>query len=349
MLFDDYFYPGNPQRRQQVSDLRGQVRADFMMFKNSWNDCAAVLNPILAVNHPDLQLMILTCDTDVNCVKDCVDMFNAAITDAQPKFAKLLNDIGLSAGVPGLKPGDITMDPDALHKINSFLTGAADTAVSAFATWYVYNSIRLFTLVLNYAGVAVSEVASMLAGALGGLVVGAVGFVITDIIGSAIAGAVERKELNEAIDALTEFRDKVADPLLQAAGKLAGVTQSIKDGAYKLSDTLLIIKTGSGYQVITIPAAGMDGLYKTSVFYGGRWWDENHPIEIRGSTVTVAGVAVTDPRFGQGTLAFSNQSNTDRGGKPEAGQLTFANGSCTGWCQFAGEGRIDWRGALVPA
>jgi hypothetical protein len=255
MLFDDLFYPGNPGRRQQVSDLRGQVRADFMQFTSAWNDCATLLNSILRQRHPDLILLTLTCNVDSDCVQVCVNDFNRVITDAKPKLDKLLKDIGLEHGVPGVVPGSIDMDPEALHKINNFITGAVDASVAAFATWYVYNSIRLFVLVLNYAGAAVSDLASLLAGALGGLIVGAVGFVITDIIASAITGAVERKQLNEAIDALTEFRDKVADPLLKAAGKLAGVVQSIKDGAYKLSDTLLIVKVGDAYQVVTIPDA----------------------------------------------------------------------------------------------
>lgn len=254
MIFDDMFYPGNPGRRQQVSDLRGQVRADFRQFSSAWNDCATLLNSILLAQHPDLQLRLLACNVDNNCVEDCVTEFNAVLTDAKPKFDKLLNDIGLAHGVPGLSPGSIDADPEAMHKINNFITGAVDASVAAFATWYVYNSIQLFALVLSYAGVVVSEVASMLAGVLGGMIVGAVGFVITDIIASAITGAIERGQLNEAIDALTEFRDKVGDPLLNAAGRIAGIVQSIKDNTYKLSDTLLIVKVGDTYQVITIPS-----------------------------------------------------------------------------------------------
>lgn len=352
MLFDDYFYPGNPKRRQEVSDLRGQIRADFMLFKNSWNDCAALLNPILIKNHPDLQLTTITCDIDCDDIKHCVEMFNNAITDAKPKFEKLLADIGLTDGVPGLSKDSIGFDPEAFHKINNFITGAVDATVAAFATWYVYTSIQIFTFVLNNIGIAVTRMVSMLAGAMGGLVIGAVGFVITDLIASAIAGAVEKGKLNDAIDALTDLRDKVADPLLQAAGKLGGVTQSIKDGIYKLSDTLLIMKVGNDYQVISIPpitpTASIDGLYKTSVHYGDRWWDEDHPVHIQGAAVTIAGVTVTNPQLGQSTLEFSDQSNTDRAGKPLAGSLTFANGSCTGWCQFLGEGRISWRGSRVP-
>ena len=181
----------------------------------------------------------------------CVDEFNAVVTDAQPKFQKLMTDIGLSQAFPDVGPGS-NLDPDTVHRINMFISGGVDAAVSAFAFWYVYSAIRFFTLVINMAGAAVSELASFLGGVLGGIIAGAVGFVITDLIASAITGAIERKQLNEAIDALTELRDRVADPLLQAGTRMSGVAQAIRDGLYKLSDTIIIMRQGDTYQVITI-------------------------------------------------------------------------------------------------
>jgi hypothetical protein len=66
--------------------------------------------------------------------------------------------------------------------------------------------------------------------------------VITDLIVSAISGAIERKELNDHIDALTKFRDKCAAPLLEAAIQVQGIAQAIKDGTYKLSDQFLLTR-----------------------------------------------------------------------------------------------------------
>jgi hypothetical protein len=255
MLFDDYFYPGNPGRRTEVFALQGQIRADFLMFTSSWNDCANILNPILLPQHPDLQLQLITCSPDTHCVQDCLTQFQSVVNDAKPKFDKLLSDIGVSGGIAGMVPGSIDYDPEAKHKINQFIAGAVDVSVAAFAAWYTYNAVQLFTLVLNYASVAISGTASLLGGVLGGMFVGAVGFVITDLIASAITGAIERKQLNSAIDALTQFRDGVADPLLKAAGKLAGITQAIKDGTYRLSNTLLITRIDNSYTVITLPSS----------------------------------------------------------------------------------------------
>jgi hypothetical protein len=303
MLFDDVFYPGNPQRRRDVSVLQGQIRADFMSFQIAWNDCVSILNPLLAVNHPDLQLMTLTCSVDIDCVSDCVNIFNSAIVDAKPKFAKLLADIGLSNGVPGLPPDSINMDPEALHKLNNFITGVVDGSVAIFATWYVYSSIRVFTLVLNYAGVAVSETASVLAGALGGMVMGAIGFVISDVITSAIAGAVERKQLNEAIDALVAFRDRVADPLLKASVRLSGVAQNMRDNTYKLSPTMSI---ENGTVVLQNASTTVQSAQFPNVF-----------LRIDGSKVTQpssAGSGIVNCQFGARSweqfLLIANADNT---------------------------------------
>lgn len=110
------------------------------------------------------------------------------------------------------------------------------------------------------------------------------------------------------------------------------------------------IKTAAQQYKTAIGApTNLDGLYKTSVYYSQRWWDESHPVAIHGSTVTIAGVPVTNPQLGQNTLSFTNQTDATRGAKPEEGQLTFTNGKCTGRCRFPGEGWIDWQGALVAA
>jgi hypothetical protein len=252
MLFDDIFYPGNPGRRADVANLRADIRSAFYIFRSSWNDCANLLNPILITNHPDCTLSLINCNVDSDCLQMCVEEFNRVLVDAKPKLDKVVADIGLTQGIPGLPPGNLNLDPDAMHKISMFLAGAVDVSVAAFASWYVYSAFRFVVMVANYAGAAISGVAEIVGGLIGGMVVGAVGFVITDMIASAIAGAVERKELNEAIDALTQIKNNVADPLLTAAARLGGIRQAVQDGSYKVSDTLLIVKVGSVYQVIQL-------------------------------------------------------------------------------------------------
>lgn len=48
MIFDDLFYPGNPGRRQEVANLRGEIIAIFRNYKTAWNDNANLLNGIFA-------------------------------------------------------------------------------------------------------------------------------------------------------------------------------------------------------------------------------------------------------------------------------------------------------------
>ncbi|MFL9841857.1 hypothetical protein ABS767_12855 [Sphingomonas sp. ST-64] len=91
------------------------------------------------------------------------------------------------------------------------------------------------------------------------------------------------------------------------------------------------------------------GLYRTSIGIGGRWYDEHHPVEISGSGVRIAGVPVTGATLDLTSLAFTNQADATRAGKPWAGRLRFDGTNCSGWCQFPGEGPVDWRGVLVEA
>jgi hypothetical protein len=251
MIFDDIFYPGNPQRRADVTNLRADIRSGLNSFKTGWNDLVTVLNPILAPKN--IVLSFITCDIDTSCLQNCVSHFNQVLNDSKPKIDKLVSDIGLSNGIPDLPSGNVNLDPDAMHKISQWLSLSLDTAVSGFASWYVYRAIQFFIVVINYGGVATTALGEFLAGALGGIIVGAVAFVITDMIISAITGAVERRELNEAIDALTKIRDTVSDPLAKAAVRLAGIAQNVKDGTYQVSETIIIV----GGRAMTIDREGM--------------------------------------------------------------------------------------------
>ena len=104
-------------------------------------------------------------------------------------------------------------------------------------------------------GTATSLLA-MYSGAIAGTILGGAAFIITDLVASAITGAIERKELNEAIDALKNLKAQIDPSLSQAATKLAGVTQAIKDGLYRLDDKHILVKNPDGsYMIIETGAA----------------------------------------------------------------------------------------------
>lgn len=86
------------------------------------------------------------------------------------------------------------------------------------------------------------------------------------------------------------------------------------------------------------------GVYQTMVGYGGTWYAEDHPVAIRAAEVRIAGVPVVNPVLTETTLDFAAQPDASRGGKPWAGHLRFEGDDCSGWCQFPGEGPVDWRG-----
>ena len=256
MLFDDVFYPGNPGRRQQVATLQAQIRLSFLNFHSAWNGYVNILNPLIAKKDSTLTLKTLNCDIDNDCAQMCIDEINSVVNDTKTKMDKLVLDIGITKALPSL-PADLDTDPEARHRLAMILTGVPDVAIAGFITWYVYNSIRLFVAFINLAGASVSALAEILGGALGGMILGAAGFVITDVILSAISGAVERKQLNDQIDALTDFENQVSDPIGQAALSVQGILQAAKDGVYKISNKYLLVWDAdqNQYQIVTLSSS----------------------------------------------------------------------------------------------
>jgi len=253
MIFDDYFYPGNPARRQEVGALLGQIRATLIIFKKSWNNFASLINPLLTTKHADLKLATITCNPDSDDINTCVQQFQSVLLNANGKFNTLAVQIGIQNGIQGLPANSagLDSDPQAAHRLGLFLGGAADAAVASIAAWYVYNTVQVFGLVLRMMTVTVSEIALVIGGALGGMIVGAVGFVITDIIASAITGAIERHQLNEAIDSLIAFKNGPTEELLTVSSQLGAIALFAKVERYPLSDKYYLCydKSTSQYKV----------------------------------------------------------------------------------------------------
>jgi hypothetical protein len=259
MIFDDLFYPGNPKRRQEVANLRGEIIVIFENYKAAWNDNADLLNGIFAQvkdsKYAGLTLLTLKKNIESDAVGDCINEINAVISDTKNKLDKLVEDIGLSKLLPAdWKEKGCTIDQigaENVRKIGQIVSGLASSAAAAFVGYYVFTGVTVaIGLVQAVAGV-VSGMLSMCGGVLAGIVLGGAAFVITDLISSAITGAIERKELNEAIDALKKLKSQIDPCLTNATVKLAGITQSIKDGVYLLDETHLLLKKPDGsYTVI---------------------------------------------------------------------------------------------------
>jgi hypothetical protein len=258
MIFDDLFYPGNPGRRQEVANLRGEIIATFDKYKIAWNDNATLLNGIFAnVTNPKfkgLTLLTLQKNISADSLGDCINEINDVISDTKTKLDKLVKDIGMDTLLPAdWKEKGCTVDQigaENVHKIGRIISGVVDSAAAAFVGYYAFTGVTVAVgLIATITGAATGLLA-MCGGALGALVLGGAAFIITDIIASAITGAIERKELNDAIDTLKKIKDTVCKPLLTATEKLAGVTLAINDGNYKLDDKHLLFRKPDGSYVI---------------------------------------------------------------------------------------------------
>ena len=258
MIFDDLFYPGNPGRRQEVANLRGEIIAIFKNYKTAWNDNANLLNGIFAqVQNPTyagLTFRTLQKNIESDTVGDCINEINDVISDTKTKLDKLVEDMGLSELLPAdWKDKGCTIDQigaENVQKIGQIVSGLASAAAAAFVGYYVFTGVTVAVGLISAITGAATGLLAMCGGALVGAVLGGVAFIITDLIASAITGAIERKELNEAIDSLKKLKGQIDPCLPQATAKLAGVTQSIKDGLYRLDDKHILIKNPDGSYMI---------------------------------------------------------------------------------------------------
>lgn len=264
MIFDDLFYPGNPERRQEVANLRGEIIAVFKNYKTAWNDNAALLNGIFAqVQNPayaGLTLRTLQKNIESDTVGECINEINDVILDTKTKLDKLVEDIGLSKLLPAdWKEKGCTIDQigaENVQKIGKIVSGLASSAAAAFVGYYVFTGVTVAAGLITAITGAATGLLGICGGALAGAIIGGVAFIITDLIASAITGAIERKELNEAIDSLKKLKAAIDPALPDATAKLAGVALSVKDGLYRLDATHILVKKPDGsYMVIETGAS----------------------------------------------------------------------------------------------
>lgn len=268
MIFDDLFYPGNPGRRQEVANLRGEIIAIFRNYKTAWNDNANLLNGIFAQvqnpNYAGLTLRTLQKNIESDTVGDCIKEINDVISDTKTKLDKLVEDIGLSELLPAdWKDKGCTIDQigaENVRKIGQIVSGLASSAAAAFVGYYVFTGVTVAVSLVTAITGAAAGLLAMCSGALAGAILGGAAFIITDLIASAITGAIKRKELNEAIDSLKKLKGQIDPSLPQATAKLAGVTQSIKDGLYRLDDKHILLKNPDGSYMIIETGTANAGL-----------------------------------------------------------------------------------------
>lgn len=259
MIFDDVFYPENPRKRQEVANLRGEITTLFRQYKNTWNENADLLNAAFQQaakpGTPFYGVTLRKLEKNINAdpVGACIEEINAVISDSDSKMKKLMDDIGVTELLPndwkekGAKLEDL--GELTLLKVCKIISTVATAAAAAYLGFYIFQGISITIALISAIGGVAASVMAFMGGALLSTVISAAAFIVTDMIASAITGAIERKQLNEAIDSLKKLRDDVL-PLQDAAIKLAAVTQSIKDGSYKLAPGWYLMKDENGNYVI---------------------------------------------------------------------------------------------------
>lgn len=258
MIFEDIFYPDNPKRREEISSLHGTIKAQFTQYQLAWNTMARKLSSALSqADNKKFNLKIKQLEFDItsNTINEAITEINSVLTDTREKLNKIVTD----TGIIGLLPKnwkDVGFEFDGktniLKGINTALAGVS-TAASAFLTWYVYDGVKVVVSLIEIGTKMISNIASIAGGVLGGLIIGAIGFIVIDAVLSAILGALERDKLNDAITLLKKIETNVGDKLDKATANISGITQSIKDGTYKLDKTHILFLIDGKYVIMKAP------------------------------------------------------------------------------------------------
>lgn len=236
VLFEDVFYPDNPKRRKQVRDYVSKIHVVFTQFKDSWNDMVNVFNKAVEEKHPEWKLENVDYDPNDNDVKKISESIKKVIDETQKKMKKIHDDVGLEdVHIEALKnPSDIEGVLKALNAVTFVVDSLVAGAIVIFSI-YMFATMEIVLEVVSV------MVASIIGGIVGAFIAFG-GFVISDMIVSAITGAIERKELNEAIEILSKYDEEVITPLSEVSNKLAGLTINMKDGTYDLGNGYIIYK-----------------------------------------------------------------------------------------------------------
>ncbi len=258
MLFDDLFYPDNRKRRDEVYQLKAEVTTAFRDYHSAWNTWAGLLNHAFAEcsveAYHSLHIPVLVADVEKNTLQECLDEIHVAVTQTSETMDRIVEAMGIRPFLPpdwktnGIKLDSI--DGDVLLKIGRAISCVGSVVLAGYVGYYTICGVAaLSTLIAAVEQTAIS-VGALVGGVIGGVVLGGVAFVITDLIASAITGAIERKELNEAIDILKKLKADVAQPLRESAFTIHAVCTDIKHKQFPLGDGYVLVGQADGTYVI---------------------------------------------------------------------------------------------------
>ncbi|MBR2421334.1 MAG: hypothetical protein IKB09_03160 [Oscillospiraceae bacterium] len=256
MLFDDIFYPDNPKRRHIVCQLRTDVSTAFQNYFSAWNTWAGLLNRAFeecpAQEYHSLHIPILEKDIEKYTIQECMDEIRDAARQTSGTLDHIMEVMGVVPFLPsdwkekGIKIDDL--GSDTLLKIGKVISCVGSSVLAGYMGYHIFVGVTVVSALVASITQSIGFVGTLVGGLAGGLVLGGAVFLITDMISSAITGAIERKELNEAIDLLQKLKNEVAVPLNNSAFSIQAVCTDIKNKQFTL---------GNGYVLAGQP----DGSY----------------------------------------------------------------------------------------
>lgn len=259
MLFDDIFYPGNPKRRDEVQAYSARLQIAYMDYRDAWNRWAALLNTAFSQcaveKFSKIHIDFLECDIKNDTLGTCLTEIQMVAGKADDTLKDIIHAMGIESVLPtgweksGIKPSE--MDKSGWLKAGRILSLLGSIGLAGYLGYYVMNGVIVMNALIAAVKGTTIAIGGVIGGAVLGIVIGAAGFVITDMISSAITGAIERKQLKDALEICEQLEKEVTNPLRAAAVSLVSACTDIQNKKFYLGDNYFLVGNEDGsYEII---------------------------------------------------------------------------------------------------
>ena len=259
MLFDDVFYPGNPRRRQEVQACSARLQNAYMDYHDAWNKWATLLNAAFSQcaveKFSKIHIDLLKCNIKNDTLGICLTEIQTLAGKADDTLKGIIQAMGIESVLPtgwetsGIKPSE--MDKSDWLKAGRILSVLGSIGLAGYIGYYVMNGVVAMSALIAVVKGTTIAIGGVIGGAVLGMIVGAAGFVITDMISSAITGAIERKQLKNALEICEQLDNEVTKPLRAAALSLVSACINIQNKKFDLGDNYFLVGNEDGsYEII---------------------------------------------------------------------------------------------------
>lgn len=223
MVFVDIFFPENPEKRRKVVNYQTKFRRSFEDFKRSWNELCTSFNEVVRNEKPDWVLRLLEYNPDSHKENYILNEIKEVLEDTKSKVPKIEQDIGIKNLEEAFKEIDI----ETIRKVKKALDIAVGVIASSVLIYFFSSIFTPLNPTIYVVEAAIGDIRLLELILVGAVLI-------------AVVGYIERKLLDDAIEACEKFDASCIVHLDNARRKIDGINQNIKDGVYPIDDNYII-------------------------------------------------------------------------------------------------------------